>query len=89
MARLFLLGLAILFVGLLFVVLPVVAHTYGRLKSSKSVRCPRDGLQAVVEIDAAHAAVTSAVGPADLRVASCSRWPRHRGCGEECVRQIS
>jgi hypothetical protein len=42
----------------------------------------------MVEIDAVHATLTSAVGPPDIRLWDCGRWPMNRDCGQECLAQL-
>jgi hypothetical protein len=29
-----------------------------------------------------------ALGPLDLRLKACARWPARAGCGQECVGQL-
>jgi hypothetical protein len=84
----FTLILAIAALGLLYVVVPVVAGAYRRFRGKKLPTCPATHAIAAVELDARHAALTAALGAADLRVKTCSRWPEHRKCGQECVREL-
>jgi uncharacterized protein (DUF58 family) len=76
---------AVLAVALLFVLTPLVADTFRRFRSPRLIRCPETGDQAEVGIDAAHAALTSAVGQPLLRVKSCSLWPEKERCKQECL----
>lgn len=87
MTAAFVLG-AIVGVGMLYVVVPVVASAYRRFRGTRVVTCPetRDG--AAVEVDARHAALTAALGGTELRLQDCSRWPERESCGQECLRQI-
>ena len=41
-----------------------------------------------VEVDAVHAALTSALGQPDVRLQNCARWPLHQSCGQECLVQL-
>jgi hypothetical protein len=77
--------LGVIAAGLLLVVLPVAAGTYRRFRAARSLVCPRTGGVAGVRVDAVAAAVGSAFDRRFLRVASCSLWPKNRGCGRECV----
>ncbi|MFQ5666767.1 MAG: hypothetical protein ACE5I7_10090 [Candidatus Binatia bacterium] len=75
-------------VGLLFVVVPVVAHAYTRFRGTKVVTCPESQAPAEIELDAARAATTAALGHSELRVAHCNRWPEHEQCGQECLNEL-
>ena len=72
-------------VGGVYVLVPVVAHTYSRFRGVRLVSCPETQAQVKVELDATQAAVTAAVGPPEVRVKRCARWPEHADCGQECV----
>jgi hypothetical protein len=50
--------------------------------------CPETGKQAMVEIDARHAALSSLLGQTDLRLDDCWRWPMKENCGQECLLQL-
>lgn len=52
------------------------------------ITCPENQKPAGVSLDAGHAASTGLTGAPDFRLAACSRWPEHAGCGQECLRQI-
>lgn len=62
----------------------------GRQKFSgeRIIICPETGKQAMVEVDADHAAVTSLLGQTDLRLENCWRWPIRQDCGQECLLQL-
>lgn len=47
-----------------------------------------NGEAAIVEVDAVHAALTSALGQPDVRLQNCARWPLHQSCGQECLVQL-
>jgi len=49
------------------------------------VTCPETKAPAQVEVDVFEAALTSALGVADIRLHNCSRWPMKRDCGQECL----
>jgi hypothetical protein len=84
----FTLILAIAALGFVYVVVPVAAGAYRRFRGTKLPTCPATHAIAAVKLDAKHAALTAAVGAPDLRVKTCSRWPEHRNCGQECVREL-
>jgi hypothetical protein len=84
----FLVILAVVALGLLYVVVPVVVGTYRRFAGTKIPTCPATHAIAAVDLDATHAALTAAIGAPKLRVKNCSRWPEHRGCAQECVHEV-
>lgn len=61
------------------------ARTYWKQRGARIVNCPETGKPASVAVDAAHAVVR----PSRLRLESCSRWPEHRDCGQQCLREIA
>ena len=77
---------AILAVGLLYVLLPWVAHVFARYRRPRLVRCPETGTKAWVEIDAPHAALTAAIGAPQVRAKECSLWADRGACAEECLK---
>lgn len=76
---------AIVAVGVLYVLLPVVAGVYRRYRAPRALRCPETGETAEVGVDARRAALGAAFGEPRLRVARCSRWPERHGCDEACL----
>jgi hypothetical protein len=77
--------LAIVGVAVLYVLVPIAAHTFSRYRARRALRCPETGLLADVQIDARHAAITAIPGPPELRVRECSLWPDRSGCHEACL----
>jgi len=80
-------------VGVLFVfsLIPLVwffGRSYRKYRGTRVITCPETGCPEAVEVDARHAAATSAAGETELRLTSCSRWPERQGCGQECLAQI-
>jgi len=73
----------ILFFGVRFFV-----RAYIRYRDSRLIICPDNKQATIVEVDAIHAALTSALGPPDIRLRNCGRWPLHRSCGQECLVQL-
>ena len=79
---------AIVAVGALYVVLPVVADAYRRFRGTRLVTCPETHQAAAVEVNARRAAFKAAIGRNELSLRDCSRWPEREDCGQECLRQI-
>lgn len=77
---------AILAVAAVYVLLPLVRHTYLRYRDRKLLRCPETGMQVDVCVDAARAAFTAAFGEPVLRVKDCALWPGREGCEQGCLR---
>jgi hypothetical protein len=65
-----------------------VNDAYRKFGAPRVVRCPITGGVSAVEIDPAHAALTMVMGKRPLRVGSCPLWPRCRGCGSACLREM-
>jgi len=59
-----------------------------RFAGEQVIICPETGKQAMVEVDARHAAISSLLGQTDLRLESCWRWPLREDCGQECLLQL-
>lgn len=72
----------------IYFVLPHFVRAYSRFQGSRVVVCPETNAQALVEIDAVHAALTSVVTKPDIRLDHCSRWPIRQDCGQECLARL-
>jgi hypothetical protein len=59
-----------------------------KYRGSRIVTCPETEEPAVVEVDSLHASFTEIVGPADIRLENCSRWPMKQDCGQECLMNL-
>jgi len=77
---------------LIFTVLVAMSVYFGirwlarsKYGGTRPVTCPETGKRALVEVDALHASLTSAVGHPDIRLEHCSRWPLNEQCGQECL----
>jgi hypothetical protein len=57
-------------------------------RGDRRILCPENRRPAGVRVDARHAAATALVHKVDLRLSSCSRWPEHAACGQQCLSQI-
>jgi len=77
--------IAVVGIGGLYVLLPLIADTFRRFRRSKALLCPETGVQAEVGIDASRAAITSAFGPPQLRAKTCSLWPEKEKCAQDCL----
>ena len=71
-----------------YFVLAAVAGAYLKFRGTRVITCPETTAPAAVRVDAKHAALTAVLHEPRLRVNDCSRWPEHRACGQECLRQI-
>jgi hypothetical protein len=80
---------AVIAVGAVYVLLPVIADTFRRFRKEKAVVCPETGRPATVRLDAKVAAATSVFGRPKIRMTDCDRWPERRDCGQECLSGIT
>lgn len=78
---------AILALGVVYVLLPVVVGAFRRYRGTKTLRCPETGDHAEVDLDERHATFTAAFKKPDLRVTQCSRWPEKDSCDEDCLHE--
>lgn len=80
--------LTIIVAVVLYLVAPKMVGTYLTYRGKRIITCPETRRPAGIEVDAAHAAFTSATGYRDLRLKSCSRWPEREDCGQQCLLQV-
>src|SRR5262249_30928671 len=73
---------------MLAVYLGIALTAWIRLRGSRILTCPETHKPVSVTIDTGHAAVTAVWEKADLRLATCSRWPERQDCDQACVAQI-
>jgi hypothetical protein len=59
-----------------------------RLRGTRVVVCPETHEPVAVTLDRGHAAVTAVWEAADLKLATCTRWPLPVDCDQACVSQI-
>jgi hypothetical protein len=59
-----------------------------RARAPHRVICPETGRAVLVALDPLDAAFHDRLGTPELRLKSCSRWPAHAGCGQECLVQL-
>ena len=72
----------------LFFAIRYFVRKYIRYRDSRMITCPDNGEAVIVEVDAIHAALTSALGQPDIRLQNCGRWPLLQNCGQECLVQM-
>jgi len=72
----------------IYYVAPLAVTTFRRYRGKKTVTCPETLKPCAVEVDASRAAISTVISHPELRMKSCSRWPQHEGCGQECMLQI-
>ncbi len=66
----------------------LMAGAYLKFRGRRIVICPETEKPTAVEVDARFAAASAVFGEPSLRLKTCSRWPEHRDCGQECLEQI-
>lgn len=88
-STLFLLLAVIAAVGLIYVLMPVAADTYARLRSPQQVTCPETNDPATVQVAARRAALSAAVGANRVRIGNCSKWPERGDCAQGCAERLS
>jgi hypothetical protein len=82
------LTLSLLILAGFFIIARQLISVYRRYQGLKIITCPETARPAMVEVDAAHAALTSMVGLTDIRLHQCSRWPLKQDCGQECLAEL-
>lgn len=71
-----------------FIIAPVAAASLSYWRRAWLVRCPREGVQARIGVDARRAALAEVLGRPDPEVVRCTLWrtlPLLRPCGQECL----
>lgn len=81
-------GVVILVIAFAAVGLLWVLPSYRAYRSRRVVTCPETGELAGVDVDAVRVARSAWLGPLDLRLRNCARWPERAGCGQECLSQL-
>jgi hypothetical protein len=74
--------------GVLALLLTPLFKRYLAARGDRVVVCPENEESVAVRVDAAHAALSAAGSPGHFRLESCSRWPEHAACGQQCLAQI-
>jgi hypothetical protein len=79
----------LLLIGIVLAVyLGIALTTWIRMRGARVVICPETHEPVTVTLDQGHAAVTAVWEAADLRLATCTRWPLPVDCDQACVSQI-
>ncbi len=78
---------AILTLAVVFVLLPVIAHTFQRYRHKRVVKCPETAGLAEVDINSRRAAFSSAFGSPLLKVKNCTLWPKRKDCAQGCLKE--
>jgi hypothetical protein len=79
---------AVVMLGIIYVVVPVAMSAYRNYRGVKTLECPESGTPAEIELDAVRGAITAATGRPVLEVEHCSHWPEREHCGQECLAQL-
>ncbi|HXI22320.1 MAG TPA: hypothetical protein VNG71_00490 [Pyrinomonadaceae bacterium] len=80
--------LAAILVAAIYIGIRYFVRARQKFSGERVIICPETGKQAMVEVDAQHAMVTSLFGQTDLRLENCWRWPIKQDCGQECLLQL-
>ncbi len=82
-------GLVIIAIALAAVGLLWVLPSYLVYRPRRVVTCPETGLATAIEVDAERVARSAWLGPLELRLKNCARWPERADCGQECRSQLT
>ena len=63
-------------------------NAWRRLRGARLVTCPETDAPAAVMIDGTCAAINAVFDSPSLWLATCSRWPSRRFCGQACLPQV-
>jgi hypothetical protein len=80
---------AMLAIGVIYVVIPLLVGAYRTWHAPRLVACPHQGVAAEVTVKPWRAAATSLFRKPWLEVKSCTFWPECHGCDEGCRKSIS
>jgi len=85
---------AFTFIGYLILALALptawaLRHAWQRARASRLVTCPGLNEVALITLDPWYAVRMHALGEQEFRVKECACWPGRRGCGQDCLTQIS
>lgn len=78
---------AVIALGTIYVLFPVIVHTFYRFRNKRVIKCPETSGYAEIDIDAPRAALSSAFGKPLLRVKNCTFWPKKKNCHQGCLRE--
>lgn len=80
--------LALIVLAAVFVVVPVAVASLSHWRRAWLVRCPQEGSEARITVNARRAALSEVLGGSGPDVVRCTLWrtlPRLRRCGQECL----
>ncbi|HET9491060.1 MAG TPA: universal stress protein [Methylomirabilota bacterium] len=80
--------LALIVLAAAFVVAPVAAASLSYWRRAWLVRCPQDGAEARIAVNARRAALAEVLGGSGPEIVRCTLWrtlPSLRPCGQECL----
>jgi hypothetical protein len=82
--------LAVVAVAFLYVLLPIGADAFFRLRGPRVVTCPETQASVEVGLDPRFGALTALTGHPKLRVKHCARWEdaRLQDCAQDCLHGI-
>jgi hypothetical protein len=80
--------LAVLVLAAGYVLMPMVLSVYATYRERRILKCPATDCDAIIAIDARHAALHRPFSDAPLKVKSCSEWPMRCGCDQGCVASL-
>jgi hypothetical protein len=75
-------------IAMVIVAFTRLVGSWWKFRGARLITCPENQRPAGVQVDAAHAALTSIGKSPELRLSTCSRWPERSGCGQQCLTQI-
>ncbi len=88
MSSIIILAFALVVVGIVLWFFKDSVAAFFKFRGTRVVTCPETNRPAAVTVDAVHAATTAPFDKPELRLNSCTRWPEHKNCGQECIHQI-
>lgn len=88
MGTLILIIFGLILLGLIYIKMPVITQVYFRFRGKKEITCPETDKPAEVEVDARRAATSAIYGRPKIELTSCSEWPEHKDCDQNCAKQI-
>ena len=73
--------------GFLILLMPMLwmREIYSHYRGTRAVTCPETHRPVAVRFRAFHAAITGFARKPDLRLATCTLWPRRPYCRQECI----
>jgi hypothetical protein len=85
-----------LFMTLLWILIVVSAafllgravQRWWKYRGERVITCPENQRPAGITVDTSRLAAQPFANSPRLQLSSCSRWPEHAGCGQECLRQV-